>query len=157
MRCCTLRAAFTFSDALPFVQLKRHWVFWSSVQKQGSGTLRTYLCALELLSALIFPAMWVVGSSQLEKHLLGPDLIKFLTLAAVCCPWDSCKWLGLNGVLGDPNFSSCTPFFILKVSSLSQRAVSKHVRKTFSAWFLVCFSLSLMRLSKMSPCLSQCL
>lgn len=88
------------------------------------------LC-LELLSALIFPGTWVAGSSQGEKRLLGADLIKLLTLAAVCCPWYLYKWLGLSGVLGDPTFSSCTPFFILKVSSLSYRAVSKHVRKTF--------------------------
>lgn len=97
-RCpCLLRAALPQRKVL-FVQLKRRRVLWNLVPKQGSGTQGT--CFLHFSFFQLFFPLGCEGwrVSQLERCLLGADLIK--SLRPSCRLTESCRCLGLN-VLGD--------------------------------------------------------
>ena len=193
---CLFRAALPQMELL-FVQLKRHWVLWNLVQKQGGGTQRTSFLHFSFFRPLFPLGCEGCDVSQLERHLLGTDawcpaarllyvaddldMMECWVIPAVSgfpgasghcrrhgfdpwvgkIPWrrkwqstlvflpgKSC-WATVHGIakesdttkqlnINNPAFSSCTWFFILKITSLLYRAECKHVRKiVFSAWILV--------------------
>ena len=69
---CLFRAALPQMELL-FVQLKRHWVLWNLVQKQGGGTQRTSFLHFSFFQPLFPLGCQGCDVSQLERHLLGTD------------------------------------------------------------------------------------